>query len=144
MQFNTRVRYGLRAMMELALNTKTGKPLYQKDIAKNQIISNKYLDQIIAALKAAGLINNSGGKKSGYILSRKPEEIRIYDIFRAFEPELSIVGCLSNNLECERNNSCAGQDFYYGLNKILIEYMHQHTLKNLSDNQIQKDQTAHH
>ena len=138
MRFNTRVRYGLRTMIELACCQETGEPQYQKDIAQKQEISNKYLDQIITALKTAGLIVNAGGKKSGYILTKKPEKINVYDIFKAFEPELSIVDCLSDNMECSRNKICAAQEFWQGLNQTMVEYMQFYTLKELAEKQQDK------
>lgn len=62
MKLNTKVRYGLRTMLEIALQ-EDNKGVFQKDIAKNQQISEKYLDLIIASLKANGLIANTSGKK---------------------------------------------------------------------------------
>jgi Rrf2 family protein len=61
MKFNTRTRYGLRTMIELSMNWK-GKGVLQKEIAERHEISFKYLDQIIASLKASGLIANSEGR----------------------------------------------------------------------------------
>jgi len=80
MKINTKIRYGLRTMIEIALNENQSGVL-QKDIAKNQQLSEKYLDQIIASLKVSGLIVNAGGKKSGYILNKPLSEIKIYDIY---------------------------------------------------------------
>ena len=61
MKFHTRTRYGLRTMIEIAAGDKDC-GVYQKDIAQNQSISVKYLDQIINSLKVAGLITNVKGK----------------------------------------------------------------------------------
>jgi Rrf2 family protein len=85
MRFSTKTRYGIRAMIAIA-EADQSKGILQKDIARNQDISNKYLDQIILGLKVAGLINNIKGHKSGYILTRDAETITIYDIHCAFEP----------------------------------------------------------
>lgn len=66
MKVNTKIRYGLRAMLELGLNEnkKNYTGLLQKDIAENQKLSVKYLDPIINSLKAKGLIKNAVGKKA--------------------------------------------------------------------------------
>ncbi len=53
-------------MLELTLNADREEGTLQKEIAENQEVSVKYLDHIIADLKAAGLVVNVGGKKSGY------------------------------------------------------------------------------
>ena len=135
MKFNTKTRYGLRAMIEIARETNNN-GIFQKDISERQKISNKYLDHIIYALKVAGLIANVKGKKSGYILTQKPEEITLYDIYRAFEPDISIVDCLSENIHCPDENLCAPRDFWLGLNTQIIEYLTRYTLKDLVEKQL--------
>ena len=136
MKLNTKTRYGVRTMIELAMDW-GGKGLLQKEISESQGISYKYLDHIISALKARGLIVNVDGKKSGYKLTRKPEEITIYDIYKAFEPELLIVDCLSKDGKCTNERSCASNELWCELNEIIIQYLKSHRLKELSDKQIE-------
>jgi Rrf2 family protein len=134
MKLNTKIRYGVRTMIELALDY-NGKGLFQKDISERQNISYKYLDHIISALKARGLISNVDGKKSGYRLSRLPEEITIYDVYKAFEPELLIVDCLTVDGQCANEKACAAQQLWFGLNTIIIDYLKSQTLKELAEKQ---------
>ena len=134
MKFNTKTRYGIRTMMEIALHG-SHKGVLQKDISKNQGISFKYLDQIIASLKAAGLITNIKGKKSGYALTRPAAEITIYDIHKAFEPDITIVDCLSEMIDCTSEHYCAPRDLWEGLNKKIIEYLKNYTLQALAEKQ---------
>lgn len=134
MKLNTKTRYGIRTMIELAMDW-GGKGLLQKDISERQEISYKYLDHIVSALKARGLILNIEGKKSGYRLSRLPEEITIYDVYKAFEPELTIVDCLSSDGKCIKGNSCASQELWSGLNSLIIDYLKSHNLKELAEKQ---------
>ena len=77
-------------MIELAMQG-NGKGVLQKEISERQEISLKYLDQIIASLKASGLIANSEGRMSGYTLSKDPGKISVYDLYKAFEHELNII-----------------------------------------------------
>ncbi|VAW24678.1 hypothetical protein MNBD_BACTEROID01-450 [hydrothermal vent metagenome] len=121
-------------MVELAMQ-KNNKGIFQKEISKNQGISIKYLDQIISSLKAAGLIKNAGGKKSGYLLTRKPGEISVYDIYKAFESDLRIIDCLGSNSTCSREYQCAAQGFWTGLNDQIINYLESETLDNLAARQ---------
>jgi Rrf2 family protein len=139
MKFSTRTRYGIRAMIELALDT-TGEGVFQKDIALRQSISVKYLDQIIHALKAANLIENVKGKKSGYILTRKPAEISIYDIHKALENDICVIDCMSANYECEKQETCTAQNFWRGLNTVIVDYMKNTTLESIvsKENQSKK------
>jgi Rrf2 family protein len=136
MKFSTKTRYGLRAMIELA-NDKTNEGVYQKDISKNQDISIKYLDQIIHSLKIAGLISNVKGKKSGYILTKKPSEIRIYDIHRAFENDICVIDCMSANFHCDRMAECTVQSFWKGLNQVVIDFFKNTTLEDVAEGKIE-------
>lgn len=122
-------------MIELAMDW-GGKGIFQKDISERQQISYKYLDHIISALKTKGLIANVEGKKSGYHLSHKPEDISIYDIYKAFEPALQIVDCINEDGDCVKNKNCAARDLWCGLNKQIVDYLDAITLKELSDKQM--------
>jgi Rrf2 family protein len=130
LRFNTRIRYGLRAILEIALD-ESENGVFQKDIAERQKISIKYLDNIIASLKTSGLIVNAKGKKSGYVLSRKPGEIKILDVYFAFEPAIAVVDCLDGNFNCDLSPKCGVKDFWSGLNNLIINYMEYYTLEDL-------------
>ena len=136
MKFNTKTRYGIRTMMEIAMQDPQ-QGIFQKDIATRQRISFKYLDQIIASLKAADLINNVRGKKSGYVITRPASQITIYDIHKAFAPEINIVDCLSEMVDCEEIGHCAPRDLWKGLNEKIVEYLRNYTLQDLVDRQLQ-------
>jgi Rrf2 family protein len=129
MHINTKVRYGVRAMIQIAIDSDKG--VLQKRISKQQEISYKYLDQIMASLKAAGLIAKPS-KGKGYILARKAEDISVYDIYKAFENEVRIVPCMLENIEdiCDRQNECSAFTLWDGLNKTIKSYLQS---KNLSD-----------
>lgn len=130
MKINTRTRYGVRTMIEIAKCAPEG-GVFQKDIAATQSLSIKYLDHIIQDLKTARLISTVRGKKSGYILMRKPEDITVFDIHRAFEPGISIVDCTSENYVCDRREECQSYGFWSQLNKIVTDYFKSVTLDDL-------------
>ena len=134
MKFSTKTRYGLRAMMEIAI-AEPGTGVFQKDIAKNQDISVKYLDHIIAGLKAKELITNYKGKKSGYTLCRKAKDISVLDIHRAFEPSICVIDCLSRTVSCDRESHCAAKGFWGQLNQQIIEYFKSVNLQQIVDDQ---------
>jgi len=134
MKFNTKTRYGLRTMIELAMNGNDS-GVYQKEISERQEISFKYLDQIIASLKASGLIVNSEGRMSGYILSKDPEEINVYDVYKAFQHELMIIDCLQGKGNCSREGKCATREFWGGLNDLIVNYLESTNLKDLAEKQ---------
>ena len=123
-------------MIELAMHWNR-RGVYQKDISERQEISFKYLDQIIASLKASGLIVKSSGRMSGYMLSKDPEEISVYDVYKAFEHELVIVDCLTGEGICKRDRLCAARNFWDELNKIIIDYLESTKLIDLAQKQQQ-------
>jgi len=116
-------------MLEIAGSSNDG--IFQKDIAQNQDISNKYLDHIIHALKASRLISNVKGKKSGYKLTRKPSEISLFDIHNAFEPGICIIDCMSGNFECKRQTECLAVGFWKNLNTMIVDYFKAVTIDDL-------------
>jgi Rrf2 family protein len=125
-------------MIELALIKGEG-GLYQKELVERQCMPNKFMDAVIHSLKVAGLIVNVAGKKSGYKLSRSPESITVYDIYRAFEPELYLHFCLAGDDVCPRSHNCASHCFFFKFNNEMETYMRNNTLEMLSDLQKQLD-----
>jgi Rrf2 family protein len=124
---NTKVRYGLRAMIEIS-NNRSSTGMLQKDISAAQEIPLKYLDSIITGLRNAGLIINFRGKRSGYILTRHPDEISVYDIYRAFEPELTLVNCTCPGNECSRIEICPAKDYWFELSSTIKKQMESSSL----------------
>ena len=130
MKINTNIRYGLRAIVEIA---KSSDSVLQKEIAERQEISVHYLDAIIAGLKNAALIVNYGGKGSGYILAKQAGEITVYDIYRAFNPDLQLVNCACDTNECKRTSICPAKDYWFELNSKIKGIMMNKTIKDIID-----------
>lgn len=105
--------------------------IFQKDIAKNQDISNKYLDHIIHGLKVARLIANVKGRKSGYVLTRPADQITVFEIHSAFEPGICVIDCLNNAYQCDRKEGCAARGFWGALNQQITAYFKSVTLQDL-------------
>lgn len=131
MKINSKIRYGLRTMIEIA-STNDVNGILQKDIAKNQSISLKYLDSIILSLKLKGLITNSKGKGSGYKLSKAAEEITIHDIYTAFE-QITFVDCICNKKFCDRSEDCPGRDYWIEMKKGFENMLLKKTLAQIID-----------
>lgn len=136
MKINTKTRYGLRTLIYIALESNKKDAILQKDISKAENISFKYLDHIIAELKAANILVTAGGKKSGYKLAKSPGEISLYDIYKAFNSELNLVDCLINN-NCIKNNKCAAQFFWNKLSEHIINFMENISLQDIINKQIE-------
>ncbi len=107
MRFSTRSRYGLRAMLELALNydRKEPTPLFQ--IAEKQLISEGYLEHMMTVLRKGGLVRSVRGAQGGYLLMREPAGITAGEIVRCLEGPLGPTGCVSE----EDPENCARAEF---------------------------------
>ncbi|PWI57471.1 RrF2 family transcriptional regulator [Sulfoacidibacillus thermotolerans] len=91
MKISTKGRYGLMLMIDLALHASSGTPIALKSIAERQGLSDHYLEQLIAALRNAGLVRSIRGAYGGYMLGRSPAEITVADIILTLEGPLSLV-----------------------------------------------------
>ncbi|HLV80376.1 MAG TPA: Rrf2 family transcriptional regulator [Chthonomonadaceae bacterium] len=80
--FNSKLRYALSAAIDLALQP-SALACQSREIAARQNIPGPYLDQILAAMKSAGIVRSIRGAGGGYNLARPPERISIGDIARA-------------------------------------------------------------
>lgn len=130
MQVNTLQRYGLRVMIEIALD-KEQQGVLQKNISTRQHISLRYLDHIIRGLKIAGLIRNRAGRKSGYVLARPAPEITALDIMNAFQADVQIIDCADPFYDCDLKELCSANPFWTGLNDLIRNYLVGTTLESL-------------
>ena len=92
MKLTTKGRYGLRAVIDLAMYAKE-EPVSLAEVAERQSISISYLEQLVAKLKKAGIVQSTRGAQGGYALAKEPEEISVGEILRALEGSLSPVDC---------------------------------------------------
>ena len=106
MKLSTRTRYGVRAILELAENGGKG-PMQLKAVARRQDISAKYLEQLMAVLKSAGLVRSVRGAKGGYVLARPSNEIRLSEVFHCLEGTVTTVECVQDAECCQRAAGCA-------------------------------------
>jgi Rrf2 family protein len=111
MKLSTRARYGVRLMVALALNY--GKsPVYLKDIARGESISEKYLSLIIIPLRRVGLVTSIRGAHGGYNLAKDPSQITMKEIVDVLEGDCSLVDCVKNPSTCPRVSICASHDVW--------------------------------
>ena len=85
MELSLKSEYAILAMLELANNFAIDQPLQIRQIATQQNIPDRYLEQLLATLKRQGLVKSQRGAKGGYILSRAPWEISLLEIIRGIE-----------------------------------------------------------
>ena len=85
MELSCRIEYALLALLELAACYPQGEPLQIRQIAAQQNIPDRYLEQILAALRRGGLVLSQRGAKGGYLLAREPWLITLWDAIDCLE-----------------------------------------------------------
>lgn len=113
MKLSTKGRYGLRAMIDLA-DYSEKQPQSIANIAMRQSISDSYLEQLMAKLKKAGLVESIRGSQGGYVLAKPMAQISVGDILRALEGDLSPVKCagLKGENACQESGSCVTRNVW--------------------------------
>jgi len=100
MKFSTRAGYGLRAAVNLAKNYPKQKNL--QEISKEEGISLKYLEQLFRILRKSNLVVSQKGREGGYMLFKKPKNIRVGEIIEMLEGPIAPMQCAEGkcNIKC--------------------------------------------
>ncbi|HHO75476.1 MAG TPA: Rrf2 family transcriptional regulator [Deltaproteobacteria bacterium] len=141
MKLSTRSRYGVRLMLDLALNSSKGS-VFLKDIARKEEISEKYLSLIIIPLKSAGLVNSMRGAHGGYSLAKPASSITLEEIVDVLEGETCLVDCVKDPSSCTRSSTCASRDLWTALNNTISRTLGAITLEELAVKSREKGQSA--
>jgi len=130
MRFTTRARYGLRFLIDLALNSADG-PVRLKEIAMRQGISKKYLERIVSILSASGFIRSVRGSKGGFMLAKPIEQISVLDAIEALDGKINVVKCILMPKVCKRTSECIARKLWMKLNEAIRQALKDVTLKDL-------------
>lgn len=132
MKLSTRGRYGLLAMVDLAVAYGEG-PLPLREIAENRGLSENYLEQLIAVLKKEGLVESVRGAYGGYLLSRSPEEITVEEIISALEGPIAPVDCVAEEDPeyCSKEDECVTRFIWARLRDSMKQVLSSITLDEL-------------
>lgn len=85
MDLSCKSEYAILALLELATSYQSGEPLQIRQIAAQQDIPDRYLEQLLATLRRGGLVKSQRGAKGGYVLAREPWKIPLLDVFSCLE-----------------------------------------------------------
>lgn len=129
MRISTKGRYGLRAIIDLCLNS-NGDYVSLISIAERQDISKNYLEQVFSALRKSNIVKSVKGSQGGYLINGKTSEIIVGDILRALEGDLSAV----KDDETNKNNKidlCIKKNLWDKIDKMVFEFIDNMTLEDL-------------
>lgn len=134
MRMSTRVRYGTRALVDIAEHHGNG-PVCLRDIAHRQKVSQPYLEQLILLLKAAGLVRSIRGARGGFILARDPAEISMMEVMTTLGWEAKVVDCVGDPGSCSRADACGMRNFWCRLSDAVSKVVSSTTLADLVQEQ---------
>ena len=137
MKLSTRTRYGTRALVELAA-AYPDEALPLRQVAAREAISTKYLEQIMRALKAAGLVRTMRGPRGGYALARPPADIKLSEVYEALDGPLAPVECLDRPGSCPRERLCPARETWAEMTQSIRTVLDGTTLQDLVERRRRK------
>lgn len=135
MRLSTKGRYGVKAMFDLAVN-QSDTPLSLKSIAERQGLSEPYLEQLISALRKAGLVKSVRGAQGGYLLAHPPDKITVGSIIRTLEGSIAPVDCVADGEElipCEKAENCVTRGVWEKIRQSVDSVIDSITLQDMVD-----------
>ena len=139
MRLSTKGRYGLRALLDLALHQDEGS-VSLKDIARRQEFSLPYLQHLISPLIAAGVVKSTRGAGGGVALLKPPSEIKLSEVVQPLEGCITPVDCVSNPALCHRSAFCATRDIWGEMEDAMSQVLDSTTLQDLVERHQRKCQ----
>ncbi len=132
MKLTTKTRYAIRSMITL-VDAEKGKYINLKQIARQQRVPIKYLEQIFIKLHRTGLVKAQKGPGGGYRLGRAPEKISLYDILEAVGEHTAPVLCASGKPDqyCARTRNCPLKHYWVKLGANIDGFFKQHTVADI-------------
>lgn len=130
MKINTKIRYGLRMLVYLAESKKV---VNTAELGEKMKVSPKYLRKLAGPLERYHLIKSVQGIYGGYTLDKKAEEITLASIFDAFEENINITGCSSQD-GCPLNEECLTRPVWEHLENMVSNAFYKITIASILNN----------
>ena len=137
MRLSTRSRYAARALGELVRQGGEDAPVMMRKIADRQKVSKRYLDNIFATLRLAGLIRTTRGAAGGYMLSHSSDHTTLLNVVEALDGELDLVECVAEDYKCDLKDCCATHGVWAEASKALKDALRKVSLRDLAEMEFQ-------
>ena len=130
MKISTKGRYGLRALIDLAINIDS-EAVSIKAISERQNISERYLEQIFSLLRKSGIIVGRKGAQGGYVLGKNINELTILEILKVLEGDSIFIDI--NDKEENEVEEFINKNLWREINSKIENYFSSITLEDLVD-----------
>jgi len=130
---STRGDYASRALLSLALHGAEVAPTSVRDIAERTGLPQPYLEQILLALKGAGLVRSKRGVGGGYVLARLPEDITLAQIVSAVDGPITAgdFGAPHTDGACDHEGQCALLVVWAEVGEVMRDFLLSYTLADM-------------
>ena len=132
MQIPIKVDYGVRALVDLAMNRQNS-PLRASEIAGRTMIPEAYLAQVLHALGKAGMVKAQRGPHGGHTLALDPEDIRLSEVMECLGSSENLVYCLDDTAVCIHAPSCAQREVWQEVELAVYRILESRTIGHLVD-----------
>ena len=134
MRISTRGDYACRALLSLRLHQTDDGPTSVRDIATRTALPQPYLEQILLALKGAGLVKSKRGVGGGYILARPASDIYISEIISAVDGQISVgdFGEPHTDGACDHDGQCVLLAVWSLASEYMREHLKKYTLEDIA------------
>ena len=131
MKISTKGRYGLRALIDLAINMDS-ENVSIKSISERQNISERYLEQIFSLLRKAGVIVGRKGAQGGYSFGKEISDLKVLEILKILEGDNIFIDI--NEKEDDELEEFLNKNLWKDINIIIKDYFNSMTLEDLVEN----------
>jgi Rrf2 family protein len=131
---STRGDYACRALLSLSLHGDEAGPTSVRDIAERTGLPQPYLEQILLALKGAGLVRSKRGVGGGYLLARDPHDIRLSEIISAVDGPITLgdFGEPHAGGACDHEGQCVLLAVWKEAGAVMRAHLESHTLASVA------------
>ncbi len=138
MKLSTRSKYGLKAVIDLAIAYGTG-PVSLPVLAASQGVSEGYLEQLLRELKKGRVVDTVRGAQGGYVLTCDPAQLSVQRVLNLLEGSTAIVGCVGTQEHtCANACICSARPLFLKLQTSIDDVLACTTIRELADDHLQQ------
>ncbi len=144
MKLSTKARYGLKAVVDLAVSYGGG-PVTLASLAESQGISEAYLERLLRKLRNEGVVETARGASGGYALACAPETLPVGRVLMALEGSTDVADCVGTGKKaCENACTCAARPLFLTLQARINTVLNDTTIGDLANDYLEQKRRIEH
>ncbi|MBI5756060.1 MAG: Rrf2 family transcriptional regulator [Nitrospirae bacterium] len=143
MRFSVKSEYAVTALLDMAIHADRG-PIHVRSIASRQAIPVRFLEQVMASLKKAGIVESIRGAQGGYVLSRDAKSINVAQIVEAIEGPITPMDCTAEAAEyrCLQMKGCVVKEVWEDVKRAIIDVLNRATIEDMCKRKREREVTV--